>query len=118
MTSQTTEPRVLTTTIASGTSLSAVINLSDATLVGLQMPTAWDAANIYFKAATTAAGTYQDIYDDAGNAVYVIAAASRYIGIDIASLPLAGCQYIKLQSGPTGATVDQTAARTIAIVAK
>lgn len=108
----------ITVTIASGTALSAEIDLGTAQLAAIYMPAAWDAANISFQAATVSGGTYQDVYNDGGNEVVVVASASRCISVNAAAMSLAPLRYIKIRSGSTGTPVNQTATRTLTLILK
>ena len=107
-----------TATIASGASLSSVIDLTQAETVALIMPSAWDAANITLQASDSPTGTFRDVYDDGALEVAIFAAASRAIAIDSAALKIAALPYIKLRSGTTGTPVNQTAARNIVVLKK
>ena len=111
--------RLKTVTIANGASLSGVIDLEGFVLMGIQMPSAWTAANLTFEASSARAGTFDDVYDDTGTEVNVTAAASRYIGVtgtkgDV----LANVRFLKVRSGTTGTPVNQGAARTITLCLK
>lgn len=109
------ENTTLTATIANAASLSGAIDLAGFSQVGLVMPAAWTAANLTFQGCDTLGGTYQDIYDSAGNELTVIAAASRCI----ADIPeLAPFRFIKIRSGTSGTPVSQGASRDIIVVAK
>ncbi|MDR3560479.1 MAG: hypothetical protein P4N59_03410 [Negativicutes bacterium] len=110
-----------TTTIQSGQPLSDEIDLGNEQLVAIQMPTGWDAANISFQASMALAangGIYQDLYNDGGNEVIVVAAASRCIAINAAALSIAPLRYIRIRSGSTGTPVNQTAARILSLILK
>ena len=114
--------RAVDVTIADLASLSGEVDLEGAVLVGIAMPAAWTAANLTFQAASATGGTFQDVYDDAGGEVTVIAAVSRAIGVDVAAGALAPFRYIKVRSGTTGTPVVQTPGeglvRTITLVLK
>lgn len=108
-----------TVTIAAGaTGLSGEVDLQGYQMAAIQMPDTWTAANITFQAATASGGTFQNVYDDFGGEVTVIAAASRCITIDLAALKLAALRYIKLRSGTAAVPVDQTAPRTLTLILK
>lgn len=108
-----------TVTIAAGaTGLSGVVDLEDYQLAAIQVPSGWVTANISFQAATASDGTYQDVYNDAGNEVVVTAAASRCIGISTAAAAIAPLRYIKIRSGVTATPVNQTATRTLTLILK
>ena len=108
----------ITATIAISTSVSNEIDLSNHRMMTIFMPAPWDAANLTFQVATAPGGTYQDLYDDGGTEVNVVAAASRAIGVDLHAGPLASARFIKIRSGTTATPVTQTAARSIVLVIK
>jgi len=92
-----------TATIAAGAALSQAMYLGHGVLVGIQMPAAWDAANLSFQASADGI-TYQDVYDFQGAEVVVQAAAARFVTID----EFQGAPWIKVRSGTTGSHVNQT----------
>lgn len=108
--------QITTVTIASGAALSDVIDLSDRTLVGIQMPTAWTAADLAFRAATSSAGTPVPLFRGSDTARYQIkAAASRHFVLS--PLDFAGARWIQLESVDTGGNaVNQGADRTITLL--
>ena len=98
----------ITTTIASGASLSAEISLDSWTLDAIITPDAW---------TTASGGTYNNLYNDGGNEVTVTAAVDRYIsliGDDKDSLGTA--RWLKIRSGTGASAVNQGAERTIRLV--
>ncbi len=104
--------------IANGASLSSTggdasgaITVTGKALVGLQMPSAWTAANLTFSGSMDGGATYNDLYDEVGTERSVVAAASRSITLDPAKF--LGLTHIKVRSGTTGTPVNQGAARTI-----
>lgn len=108
----------ITITIASGTALSGEIDLGSYQLAAIYMPSSWDAANISFQATTTSGGTYQDLYNDGGNEVVIVAAAGRTISVNAAAMSVAPLRFIKVRSGTTGTPVNQTSNRTIVLILK
>jgi hypothetical protein len=104
-------PRVKLVTIANGASLSGATYIGDGKLTGIQMPATWTAANLSFQGSHDGV-TYCDIYDSAGTEVIVAAAASVTIPLDDFRAAL----WIKVRSGPTGAAVNQGAARVISLL--
>lgn len=108
--------RFVSVVIASGQSLSAVVHLSDAKLVGIQMPASWDAADLTVQACETSGGTYQNVYDDADNELVIQAAAGRHITLVSPDKFLGVGPYIKLRSGTSGTPVNQTADRTVKLL--
>jgi len=111
-----------TATIAINTATSTIVDLHGKFLVGLVMPSGWDAADISFQCALgaeeTVGGdtTFNDLYDDAGVRVKVVVTASKHVCFrnDLRSL-FRGVRHFKILSANTsgGAPVNQTAARTI-----
>lgn len=100
--------------IANGASLSTAIDLEGSSVIAIQMPAAWDAANLTFQGSHDGT-TYADLYDSSGEFA-VTAAASRFIVVD--PIKLLSARFLKVRSGTTGVPVNQTAARTIVLVVK
>lgn len=106
-------------TIANGASVTStggpvgdgVIDLRKKSLVGIQMPAAWTAANLTFSASMDGGVTFNDLYDDSGTERTVTAAAGRSITLD--PMRFLGCTHLKIRSGTSAAAVNQGAARTI-----
>ena len=107
-----------TFTIANAASLSDEVDLEDYRLAAIQMSTGWTAANLTFQGATAKAGTFQDVYDDSGTEVSVVAAASRCIAVDVEAGALAALRYLIVRSGTTGTPVVQGAERTLTLILK
>lgn len=103
-----------TITIANGASLSSEIKITEETITGIVMPSAWTAANITFAAAASEGGTFVPVYDAAGTELEVTAAASRFIAISPDALRAA--RYLKVRSGTSGSAVNQAAERSIVLV--
>lgn len=101
-------------TIAINASLSDAIHLHNMRLFAIQMPAAWDAANLTFQGSADAGTTYYNVYDDNGAEVTIAAAALRFIIFDPARF--LGLQRLKIRSGTSGVPVVQTAARSILLV--
>ena len=100
----------LPVSIAINTSLSAAVNIMGGLPAVIEMPAAWDAANLTFQ--TSGDGTnYFNVYDESGTEVTVTADTSRRIRLEPSQW--AGIQYIKIRSGTAGVPVVQTAARTL-----
>ena len=104
----------VTATISSGSALSDEINLKGKALVGLIMPSAWTTANITFQAGYGSSPTYNDVYDQDGGEITIIAAASQQIMID-PSFSLA-LEDVKVRSGTTGTPVNQGADREVVLI--
>ena len=104
-----------TATIASGTSLSAEVPLGQKTLVGIVLPAAWTSASLTFQ-ATPDDINFSELYDGAGNAVTLTAAAGQFIQID--PTKWRGITGIKVRSGTAASPVNQAAAAAITLVTR
>lgn len=97
--------------------LSAVIDLDDEVVIGLQVLGAWTAADLTFQASFDFGVTYGDLYDNAGVQAKILSAniaADRPIGFASTLVPLfAGVRRLKLKS-----SAQQAAARTVWLVAR
>lgn len=104
-------------TILNGAALSSEINLVGATLCGLIMPAAWDAASIGFKAASASGGTFVPLYNASGILVSVTVSTSRFVILNAADF--AAMQFFKLWSqNGAGTDTNQTADRSITIITR
>jgi len=102
-------------TIASGTALSAAVDMRGYVPYGIQMPAAWTAAGLSFEVSDDGAA-FADLYD--ATAEYTLAAGvSRAIGFPGGNI-FTGFKYIKVRSGTTGTPVNQGADRIIDILCK
>lgn len=101
---------VITFTIANGASLSEAIAMYGYVPTAIQMPAAWDAADLTFQGSVDGVA-YNDIYDQDETELTVQAAASRLIILTPANF-FSGVN-LKVRSGTTGTPVNQSAARTI-----
>lgn len=111
--------------IANGAALSDEADVGAYRILAIQMPASWTTANLTFKGRPGSAAdvlshpndVLQDVYDDAGNEVTVLAAAGRYISLTANKLDaLLGVGALKVRSGTTGTPVNQGAARTLTLV--
>lgn len=98
--------------IASGSSLSGAIEIGNAVVAGIQMPSGWDAAALSFQGSMDGS-TYYDMYDNTGAERSISVAASRVITFD--PTMFLGVKFIKVRSGLTAAAVNQTADRSIVL---
>jgi len=96
--------------IAISTSLSAAVYIRGGLLAVIEMPAAWDAANLTFQASGDGTN-YFNLYDEFGTEVTVTASTSRRIRLEPSQW--AGIQYLKIRSGTAGTPVTQTAERTL-----
>lgn len=99
-------------TIAAGQSESSALELLSETLVGIYMPSAWDAADLAFLASHDGQN-FVDLYDF-GAPLSVQASADQYIALDIAKF--VGAAYVKVRSESGGSPVNQSAERVLTAV--
>ena len=113
------DPRyLLAVNFASTASVSSQIDLAGYRLAAIDMSTAWTAANLTFAVGSDTV-TLQNLYDDAGNEVTVIASSGRNIGLvsSAVALALESHRWIQLRSGTSATPVAQAAARVLNLVA-
>jgi hypothetical protein len=103
---------VTTVTISNGQSLSPAIDLGTARLARIGMPASWTTANLTFQSSTDNV-TYRDLYDAYGNEYTVQAAAGRSILINLADF--LSIRYLKIRSGTSGTSVNQSADRVLTL---
>ena len=96
--------------IAINTSLSAAVEIRGGLVACIEMPAAWDAANLTFQSSGDGSN-YFNLYDEFGTEINLTADASRRIRLE--PTQWAGIKYLKIRSGTAGAAVNQTAARTL-----
>lgn len=98
-------------TIEESASLSSPVDLGAGNRLSfIQMPADWTPANLTFQ-VSEAGEIYDNLYDDAGNEVTVIAAASRVMRVDLSKW--LSIRYLKIRSGTIGTPVAQDALRTL-----
>lgn len=111
-------PRALyggTTTIESGASLTAAIDLGHGTLVEIRMPDEWTAADLTFDSGGLDGSSYLPIYDG-GTERTVEVDADRAVRLTPADW--AGIRYLKIRSGTGASPVNQGAERTLTLVTR
>jgi hypothetical protein len=112
-------PILQSTVINSGTALSATVNLSSLVLVGIQLPAAWDAANITFLHSTDNS-TFQSVFGPTAEYALTSPAANLYITVDgaaaAANVSRALTHWVQIRSGTSATPVNQTANRTLTLV--
>ncbi len=91
--------------IANGQTASDAIATNGSSLVGIQLPAAFTSTQITFEAATTESGTYQPMYNSAGQVSYTVA-QGQYIAIKPEDFY--GVQFFKIVAG-----TSEAAARTL-----
>jgi hypothetical protein len=110
--------------IASGTALSAEIDLRSHRIVGIQMPATWTAAALTFQAAAYSDGvknlteTFVELVDDNNAAVTVATPAqATFIAFRTALRDVcASATRLKIRSGTSGVPVNQAADRVLVVV--
>jgi hypothetical protein len=100
--------------IATGTALSAEVDLGNKILVGIAMPSGWDAAALTFQGSIDGGNTWLELTSTGGTAVSFTVAAGQFIVVD--PTLWRGINAIKLRSGTSGAPVNQTANRTLTLI--
>ena len=104
-----------TATISSGASLSSEIDLEGFDKIAIFMPATWTAANLAFKGAYASGGTFNYIYDRAGNKVIAVAAAD-YVIVDLSLL--GPVRFLKIVSETSGTPVNQAGDRSLVVIKK
>lgn len=106
----------LTATIANGAALSGSIFLGEKSLVAIQMPAAWTAADITFQVSDDGS-TYEELLDDSGTAISITAPAAGN-RLNLAAGDYASVLFLKVRSGTSGVPVNQAAARTLTLITR
>jgi len=113
---QVTQPRALTATIAANASVSSAVALGGCTPAGILIPAQWTAAGLAIQASIDDE-TYANVYDVYGTRVWIPAAASYWIVLEPSDTW--GFRHLKVVSTDSAfAAVNQTAARSVAIVCR
>ncbi|HEY6057011.1 MAG TPA: hypothetical protein VIV06_03215 [Candidatus Limnocylindrales bacterium] len=106
---------IIPVTIASGQSLSGEVNVNALEIVGIEMPTGWDAASITFAALVADGVTFGKVQNAGGSEVTMTTPAAN-VYVAVADGALRGLGRIKVRSGTAGAAVNQTAQRVLRLV--
>ena len=102
--------------IASGTAISAQVNLGDKTICGFHMPAVWTAAVLSFQVSPDNGQTWREWLDAKGAVQTFTVAQGQYAAVDPALFR--GFNLIKLRSGTAGAPVNQGQDSTIIVASK
>lgn len=110
-------------TIPNGAAVSNTIYLGDSELIGIVMPSAWTAAALSFLVSVDNVNFFNMMDGTGNNQVRIVTpTATTYIAIgeeaNIKFEHFRGAMYLQLQSGVSGATVNQGAARALTLVLK
>lgn len=103
----------VTTTIASGASLTTAIDLTTKRLAGIIIPASWTTADLTLQASADGTNWF-NVYDALGTEYTITAAASRAIIVPLTDM--IGFRYLKIRSGTSGTPVNQTDARTLTLI--
>lgn len=105
--------RVKTVTIAAGASVSDAAGVSEMSLTGVYMPSAWTAAGLALEVSQDGS-TWLPVYNTDGGSVYsATVGTSRYVPI-ARGLTL-GAVWLRVRSGTTAVPVNQVAAAAIGL---
>ncbi len=105
--------RVVTAIIASGASLSGVVDAGGMALVGIVMPSGWTAADITLQGSMDGI-RFVEILDSYGSKCQLKAEANAYVPLRLPEL--IGVRYFKLRSGTVASAVNQSAERVVECV--
>ena len=98
--------------ISSSATTSEVIDLGSNQLFAIHLPAAFTGTALSFTVAPEVGGTYQALYDDAGDAISITVAQGTTVGLTGANAAcLAACRFIKLVSND-----DEAADRTVKLI--
>lgn len=101
-------------TIATGTN-AASLPTEGRALVGVQMPSAWTAANLGFEVSFDGGATWVTAYDNTGNLLQAVVSTSRYVAFPVDSAIFAPLLKVKSVTAANVAT-NQGGARTLTLV--
>ena len=101
-----------TVTIANGQSLSPAVNLGQKTLVGLQMPATWTAADITFQASGDGGTTFGELETSDGVAANAVAPFTIHTPVALQVIAFdptrfRGVNCMKVRSGTSSVPVNQ-----------
>lgn len=106
-----------TATIASGESLSGPVCLGAKLLCAIQMPAAWDAADLTFQISDDGGSSWTELLDAVGTAIIVSGpAAGERLEIDASDFKSA--IWLKVRSGTSALPVGQTADRALQLISR
>lgn len=100
--------------IASGASLTELIDLGGLRLFGIDMPPSWSTANLTLQSLGSD-GTWRDVKDENGSEIVISAAASAAIRFRDPTL-FASLTTIRLRSGTSSTPVVQVIDRSVSLI--
>lgn len=96
-----------TVTIASGATTSDAFDAQGYPSWGIILPSTYDGTALAIHVSDTLDGTYQALYDSDGNAISLVVAASRSIGLTgVDAQAVAAFRFFKLVAGTSQSTSD------------
>lgn len=96
-----------TVVIASSTTVSTEVDLTNCQLAGVHVPATFDGTTFTITVSPVAGGTSNTLKDATGTAVTYTTAASSYLGLTDAQISqLSGARYIKIVTGTAQTTTD------------
>lgn len=105
-------------TIKAGQSLSDVIQLDRASLIGFIAPGTWTAAQLTIEASVDGQVWPTALYEPAGNLVGQYATFAAGAGYALDPVAFLGYRYFRVRSGTAGSPVAQAADTTITLMAR
>jgi hypothetical protein len=105
----------MTISIGASASLSSAVGIRGLVPVAIEMPAAWDAADLTFQFSKDGT-TYNNLYKDDGTEKTVTASTSRWIILK--PTEFFGVVSLKVRSGTAASAVTQTAARTLYLICR
>lgn len=92
--------KTFSASIANNETTSDVVPVGLRRVVGFYIPAGFDGTTLTFTACATKDGTFLPVYDDAGNALSITVAHTRYVvATATKAAALAGLPFIKIVSG-------------------
>lgn len=105
-------------TIKSGQSVSDIIQLDRASLVGFVAPSVWTAAQLTIEASVDGLTWLSTLYDLSGNVAGQYASFVSGAGYALDPVAWLGYRFFRIRSGTAGSPVAQGADTTIALLAR
>lgn len=97
--------------------LSDSINLGGARVVGVRIPAGWTAATLTIQTGFDGA-TFQDLIDNTGELSLTAVAGKDSMFSQAQQEVLRAANYIKVRSGASGSTVNQTTSRALKLITR
>ena len=104
---------VVTATLASGTNISANIDLGTSRLGRIAMPADWTPADLTLQTSYDGSA-WNNLFDKDGGEYTIKAAGARSILIPLSDM--LSVRYLRVRSGTSGAPISQAAARNLMLI--